>query len=122
MAKDDYEVILYRILVYLYAVKKRSITFEALTFEGSVKRNVENEQYFTDILRMAQDEGLIKGLEFTKAWGNDWLLISDISDAEITAEGIRYIKDNSKMQKIGEMLKDAGDIIIGLATTIGLFI
>lgn len=121
MAKDDYEVVLYKLLVYLYAVKKRKTPFEFTTFSKAVKNGVESEQYFIDILRMAQDEGLITGLTFKKVWGNDYIPLNDTSDAEITAEGIRYLKDNKKMQEIGKKLKEMGELVAGLATTIGLF-
>lgn len=38
MAKDDYDVIVYKILVYLYAFMKRKITFEEDVFQATVKK------------------------------------------------------------------------------------
>jgi len=115
MAKDDYDVIVYRILVYLYACKKRKIIFEDGTFNEAVRRNVENDQYFFDVLSMMQEEGLVRGLFFQKTWGGDRLLLSPISDAEITVAGIHYLQDNDKMKRVGMMLKDAVDTIAKLA-------
>lgn len=115
MAKDDYSVILYRLLVYLYACKKRKIMFDSMTFQEAVKRNIENEQYFYDILEMAQEEGVIRGAKFKKAWGQDKIPLFDESELEITPAGIRYLEENSTMKKIGEVLKDAADIIAKLA-------
>lgn len=120
MAKDDYDVIAYRILVYLYACKKRKIMFEDITFNEAVRKNVESELYFFDILYMMQEEGLIEGLCFTKAWGGDKLLGSDYREAEITAKGIRYLNDNEKMNKIGNKLKESVDIIAKLASLISV--
>ena len=122
MAKDDYDVIAYRILTYLYACLKRKIIFDDTAFRAAVKKNVESDEYFTSVLKMMQDEGLIRGLLITKAWGGDYILSSDLRDAEITADGIHYLKENSTMKKTGEMLKDAADIIAGLASVAGLFV
>ena len=119
MAKDDYDVIVYRVLMYLYACLKRKILFEKATFDAAVRKNVESEEYFVKVLHMMQDEGLIKGLCFARAWGVD-ILASDMSDAEITAAGVRYLKDNSVMNRIGEKLKEAVDIIASLASKVGL--
>ena len=120
MAKDDYDVILYRLLIYLYACKKRKIIFEEITFQEAVRKNVENDQYFYDILEMAQGEGLIKNAIFTKAWGGDKVPLFAMHELEITANGIRYLKENSGMKKVSEMLKTAGDIIAKLASIIGI--
>lgn len=122
MAKDDYYAIAYRILVYLYACMKRKIMFDDVTFDSSVKKNVESDEYFTEVLRMMQVEGLIEGLVFVKAWGGDVVLASDIKDAKITVSGIHYLEENSKMKQIGEKLKESVDTIAKLATIAGLII
>lgn len=121
MAKDDYHVIVYRILVYLYACMKRKIMFEETTFEAAVRKYVVSDEYFADILRMMQEEDLIKGLLFVPAWGGNVILASDMDEARITAKGIRYLEENDKMKTIGEKLKESIDIISKLAAIIGLF-
>ena len=121
MAKDDYEVIAYRILVYLYACAKRKIIFKPETFQAAVSKNVESTEYLCFVLRTMQKEGLIDGVAFMKAWGGDYILVSDLRDADITADGIRYLKENSNMKKIGETLKESVDIIAKLAGIIPLF-
>ena len=120
MAKDDYDAIVYRVLVYLYACLKRKILFEEETFQEAVRKNVESDGYFFDVLRMMQEEGLIKDLCFKKTWGGDMILISDISDARITPTGIHYLEDNDIMKKVGNILKGAADTIAKLAAIIGL--
>lgn len=120
MARDDYDVIVYRVLVYYYAVLKRKIIFEDATFLQAVRKNVESDTYFSDVLCMMQEEKLMEGFVFTKAWGGDVLLISDARDAKITAEGIRYLKENNTMKKVGNMLKEAVDIIANLASILEL--
>ncbi len=120
MAKDDYDVILYRLLVYLYACKKRKIMFDDEVFRATVMKNVENELYFYDVLDMAQNEGLIVGAHFTTAWGQDKIPLFDYDDLEITANGIHYLKENSTMTNVGNMLKEAVDAIANLARILEL--
>lgn len=80
-----------------------------------MKKNVDNDQYFYDVLEMAQEEGFIKGAKFQRAWGQDKIPLFDDDDLEITSAGIRYLEENSTMKKIGETLKEAVDTISKLA-------
>lgn len=121
MAKDDYDVIIYKILVYLYACLKRKILFEKTTFDAAVKKDVENDVYFAEILKMMQEEGLIEGLTFADMWGGDVVLANEIKDAKITAKGIHYLEENALMAKVGEKLKNSVDTIAKLAALVGLF-
>ena len=122
MAKDDYDVIVYRILVYLYACFKGKILFEGATFREAVRKNVESDEYFARVLRLMLSESLISGLVVTKAWGQTYLIASDLRDMEITAEGIHYLKENSTMQRVGRTLKETSDIIADLASVLQLSI
>ncbi|MBQ6481384.1 MAG: hypothetical protein IJI45_09725 [Anaerolineaceae bacterium] len=114
MAKDDYDIIVYRVLVYLYACLKRRILFDEAIFRATVRKDIESEEYFTKALEMMQEEKLIRGLEFAHS-GNISVLVSDIKETEITPDGIHYLKENSRMEKIGEALKKAVDIIADIA-------
>ena len=114
MAKDDYDVIVYKILLYFYAVMKRKIQYERETFEKVISKSGISDEYLVDILRMMQDEGLIEGVKVMKAWGNDSILISEFSDISITADGIHHLKDNTTMKKIGKALSEAPGLIASL--------
>lgn len=118
MAKDDYFVVAYKILVYLYAVLKREIVFDNETFKRTVKKDVVNEDYFNDILYLMTEQGLISGLDFINVWGGNHVLVSDLSGARITVAGISYLQDNDKMKRVGEILKESADIIVSLAAKI----
>ena len=120
MAKDDYDVIVYRILVYLYGCLKHKIIYKEETFRASVRKHVDSEEYFAHIVRMMQEEELIEGLAFTKAWGGDVILLSGMNEARITAKGIHYLEENSKMNKVGQMLKESADLIAKLASILML--
>lgn len=120
MARDDYSIIAYKILVYLYACKKRKVVFEEVALRKAAGADKLHEDYFMDVFRMLQDEGMIKGLAFTRAWGNEYILSSGLSEAEITADGIRYLSDNSKASEIKEMLIRSVDTIAGLIKIVNL--
>lgn len=99
MAKDDYEVVAYRILVYLYAIMKRKIVFNEQVFQKMVLKDAVGEEYLASILHMMLEEGLITGVTLTKAWGNNYLISSELSDAEITAAGIHHLKKNPEIRE-----------------------
>ena len=104
MAIDDYNLITYKVLAYLYGVFKRVITFDEVVFVELMHLDEINKRYFIDILHNLQKEGLIQGLKFSKAWGNEYILTSDYSDMVITHQGIQYLSDNSTMKQIKEIL------------------
>lgn len=106
MAKDDYFVILYAILKYLYDCLKhgkqadfRIISSDAFDVPFS---------YWCYILETAQENGFIKGL--TIAETKEGKLITN-QNIQITPQGIEYLFDNGLMQKIKKTLKDIKDII-----------
>ncbi len=121
MAKDDYFVIVYRILVYYYACLKRKIIFDEQVFYAAIKKKGISDEYFASIIYMMIEDGLIKGIITQKAWGNEIIIVSDLSEGCITSKGIEYLQENEMMKKVQNILKDAGDIIASLASTLGLF-
>lgn len=56
---------------------------------------------------MMTRENLIEGLYFIKAWGNTYILVSDLADMHITSEGIHYVLDNDKMRKIKDKVLES---------------
>ena len=112
MAKDDYNVLVYKILVYLYACFKRRIVFDRKVFMKTIGR--VNEDYLADVLRLMKTQGLIDGYSCTKAWSGTYIMTSDFEDLEITAEGINYLQENDRMHKVGEFLVENADAIAGL--------
>lgn len=58
MAKDDYDVVLFKILTYLYGCMKRKYSFDIHAFNAVISKQNVNDEYLSDILVMATDEGL----------------------------------------------------------------
>ena len=120
MPANDYDVIVFKLLVYFYACLKRTTVFKQGEFDLITKKADVNEEYLLDVLEMMQDEGLIKGLTFKRAWGQVLILASDLTDVKITPTGIHYLKENAIMQKVLRFLLDKSDKIISLVKLIGL--
>lgn len=108
MAKDDYDVVVFRILV-LYAIFKGKQIFDQHIFLKVISK-VE-EDYLYRVLEMMQSEGLIEGLQFRKAWGGAVILINDLDDISITSDGIHYLLENSRMKKV--RMKKVKDFLSG---------
>lgn len=120
MARDDYNVIVFKILVYLYAVMKNNRIFVQKEFDKAIGRKDINEEYLLRVYKLMEDEGLIKNALFAEVWGNDLIALFEEKDLIITAQGIRYLEDNDKMKEVGQFLKQKVDTIIKLALEIGL--
>lgn len=91
-----------------------------MLFRETVSKDAGNEDYFISILYMAQRDGLIDGLTFKTAWGKSRILLSELSEAEITPKGIEYLTENSMMQKVGNALRESVDTIDQLASIINI--
>lgn len=110
MAKDDYDVVVFKVLTYLYACLKRKINFDIDTFNKTISFKNIDEDYFAEILMMMSEEGLIKGYVYKTVWGGNVITLSDISDLKITSKGVRYLNDNSKMNEIKEVFLSTAEI------------
>lgn len=114
MAKDDYDVIVFKVLLYFYACLKHDIKYDKNTFEKAIGLKEISEDYFMQILYMMKSEELIEGISFTKAWGGEKILLNDFSDIAITFNGIHYLKDNSTMQKVKNTIVEGVDLVAKL--------
>ncbi|MDO4662479.1 MAG: YjcQ family protein [Tissierellia bacterium] len=109
MAKDDYDVLVFKILTYLYRKLKDNYIDDMylcpLTDDFPVR-----DDYFISIFEDLEDKGYIKNLILTKAWGGD-VVGYDLSKIKITGDGIAYLRDNSRMKKLINLIKEARAIM-----------
>lgn len=107
MAKDDYHVIIYGILTYLYQSLKegKSIDKDKLSYEYL---NI-NKKYWIFILENLKDDGLVKGYKLVNT--KDGLLFLGLEKTVITPKGIDFLFENSTLQKVKNTFKDLKDII-----------
>lgn len=108
MAKDDYFVIAYRLLKYLYDCLKKgqTVSSEILTpeFFGI------GEEYWAYIIRNLYQDGYVEGVSLTRIGRKpDYPSIQE--HFNITPKGIQYIQDNSVFEKIRGYVKDISSMI-----------
>lgn len=114
MAKDDYSVIVYYLLSYLYGCLKKGLSVQsstALLQEYPVKLP---ESYVVYILDNTQKEGLIRGAEIFEVpivGTGPTKTVRDVKKLEIAPEGIRYLTENSTMARAKEVVKDTGGVL-----------
>lgn len=109
MTKDDYYVIVYKILAYLYVQLKKGepIDPKMLTYDGGLF-NI-NRSYWVYIFTNMLEQGYIRGLHDTRS-GNGYYIEEQLTSCEITPAGIDYLCNNNLMQKAIRYLKDIKDI------------
>lgn len=111
MAKDDYHVIAYRILAYLYACLKEGAQPNLADF-GFEKYGIK-ESYWNFIILELAEKGYIKGIEPMRVIGCREAS-PKLVDIGITGDGVEYLIDNSMMSKARDVLLKAAEIVPGL--------
>lgn len=109
MAKNDYFVIVYQILSYLYERLKKgeAIEPEKLMYNSSML-NI-NDKYWAYIISNMVEQGFIKGIHNAEV-ANGYYIAEQLSGCQITPAGISYLCDNSFIKKAKQFLKDVKEI------------
>lgn len=110
MAKDDYHVIVYQILAYLYTQLKNGDAVDGDLLKHDSPYMGINETYWQYIILNMLEQGYVKGITAKKAWGES-VIISDLGNAQITPVGIEFLCDNSFLEKAKQFLKDTKAIV-----------
>lgn len=109
MAKDDYFVIVYRLLKYLYECLKKSKT-PSNEVLGADYFRIEND-YWEYIIRNLVNDGYVEGAVLFPVLGKVDKAVKIGMNFRVTPKGIQYLEENSMFQKIKEAVKDISDII-----------
>ena len=110
MAKDDYFVIMCRILSYLYAIMKEGSDFNSEVI--SYERLGIPERYWAQVIENMLDKGYITGASVLPVLGNDKIV--KWHDPMITQYGVQFLQENSLMSKAKDMLKTLKEIVPGI--------
>ena len=114
MAKDDYHVIAYRILIYLYECLKKGIRPDLEYLQYNTKAFPVGESYWYYILSNLYQEGYLTGVILIPILGSAEKGVKLTGDIMITPAGIEYIQENGLMQKAKNFLKELKEIVPGL--------
>ena len=114
MAKDDFFVVSYKILLYYYACLKRTRVFDKNEFDRMIGAEGINEDYLLDIFIMLYDNGYLSGVNPMRAFGGELAHINSPDKYKITLKGIEYLQENSMMSKTRDMLLKTASPIASL--------
>lgn len=111
MAKDDMEVIMYKILKYLYECMKRDVKPQLEDFSWNSKLFQIPQSYWCKIIITLVNRGYIAGF---KIFSNtkDAPTIQTDRPFEITFEGVQFLEENSRMQKAKEYCAETFSVIL----------
>lgn len=111
MAKNDYYVLVAKILVFLYRKLKGQISTKAEDYIIPMSKDFPvQEDYLNFVLMEMNRHEMIQGIKTTRAWGGDEIIISDLNHIMITQEGIDYLRENSAIRKALEQVPGAAAI------------
>lgn len=114
MAKDDYFVFVYKILVYLYECLKGKCELDYEYLKPLTKDFPIEEDYFNYIVESMYKRGYIEGVVTVPIIGAVQNKIKYTTALRITPEGIEYLQANSMMNRAGDFLRTLKEIIPGL--------
>lgn len=104
MAKDDYHVIVYQILAYLYQQLKKGKDIDSKKLAYDSNFLSINKKYWTYVMISLLEEGYIKGIVVEETL-DSVIEIYNLEECQITPKGIEYLTDNSTMEKAKNFLR-----------------
>ena len=113
MAFDDFEVVAYKVLAYLYACLKEGVS---PSVDKARELTRVNEVYFDAVVSSLLADGLVTGSVLRDMNGT----VMDVDSLTLTLEGAAYLKDNSTMSKVKHVLGAAFDKTLGVEPRTGL--
>ena len=111
MAKNDMEVIQYKILAYLYESLKAGHATSLEEVAWKCRLFDITREYWLVIMKTLIDEGYISGLRYVEAKDMEGIL--EVGTFTITGDGRKYLIENSIMQKVKDMLGETFKITLG---------
>lgn len=109
MAKDDYFVLVNKLLRYLYKCLKQGLAPDWNLLAPNTKAFPVHEEYFTYMLSHLLADGYIEGIAEVRRIGSS-AQFKETSGLKITPAGIEYLEENSTMKRVTEFLGPAGEI------------
>lgn len=110
MAQNDMEVIMYKILSYLYECMKAGKRPRPEDFCYDCGMFRISEMYWNQIMAELIEQGFIRG--FVQFTSKDGITVQTTAEAGITYKGREFLRDNSTMQKVRQLLGNAFSITL----------
>ena len=111
MARDDYYVIVGKVLGYLY-LKLKSKSKKGIEYLQPMSKDFPIQQdYFEYVISNLCTEGYIDGVVIVRAWGGGIVMLDITEDVHITPKGIEYLRQNDVIHKILERLPEFAGLV-----------
>lgn len=110
MAKNDYFVMAYKLLQYLYECLKSEKKPDTEKIKFNTKHFPVGEDYFNYLIETLAEDGYIRNVAVFRA--DNSVIVHLDEDIQITPKGIEYIRENSLMNKIAAGIKDFGGLLL----------
>lgn len=116
MSSDDYWIVAYKILSYLYACMKAGKKVDAAVM---CELAGVNESYFGQVVRGLQDKGLVSGFHFDGLSGviDNSPSSAYMDEPAITMDGALYVRENSEMGRAKRFADREFDLALGAAVS-----
>lgn len=111
MAKNDYFVIVYKVLSYLYDCLKKSTDPDLNYLEQLFEASRVGADYSDYIYSSLYRDGLIQGVALISMSRKKFPGVKFLPSFSITPAGIEYLQNNSMMAKAVDYLKSINDIL-----------
>ena len=113
LAKDDYYVIVYKLLSYLYSCLKKGTYVDIENLRDVIKVDIV-DSYWNYIILELYKEGYIDGITKIKYIGDINENDKKKKNIRIKPKGIEFLESNSFVAKAKEFIKEAGEILFWL--------
>ena len=110
MAKNDYFVIVYNFLSYLYQCLKRGEYPKEKDLLPDSKLFQINEKYWFYVVENLYKDGYITGLSIK--YFDDEASVEFLEKCQITPQGIQYLFENSMLEKAKKFARTVGEIVV----------
>lgn len=110
MARDDYYVIVYQILAYLYQQLKKGADVDPKKLAHDSNFLSINKKYWQYIMINLLNERYIKGIIVEETL-DGVLEVYNLEECQITPKGIEYLTENSTIEKAKNFFKDIKEIV-----------
>lgn len=113
MAKNDYFVVVYNILAYLYRCLKNGEKVDALkiSVNGQYCQGI-NEEYWKYIIENLYVSGFINKI-IVDRYDDEFNAIS-LDNCQITPLGIEYLMENSMLEKAKKCAKTVAEVFVAI--------
>ena len=111
MSYDDFDVIVYRVLRYIYSCMKEGVQ---PSLEKAQELSKCNDVYWSHVVRSMVDSGYVQGVKF-----HEYLDQPPVPFARntlgISQKGAQYLQENSKMHEVAQFLGSAFEKLLEVA-------